>query len=69
MSKPYVSLAVDDAHQRHPPELEQVDLLTIHTGHLMIRIGQTNERNAFIRPVAFEGLKVIWPQSKNFNPA
>lgn len=54
MCKADAPLPVDDTVQRHPPELEQIDLLAVHLRDLVIRVGQADERNALVRPILFE---------------
>lgn len=59
MRKTNVPLFVDDAVQRHAPELEQVHLLTVHARHPVIGVRQTYEGNILVLPIAFEGLGIV----------
>lgn len=59
MRKSDVPLFIDDTVQRHAAQFEQVHLLSVHARHPVIRVGQTNERNLFVLPIAFEGLGIV----------
>ena len=55
MSKTDISFFIYHAAQRHAPQFEEVDLLPVQLCNTMIGIGQTNERDSFIRPILFKG--------------
>jgi hypothetical protein len=41
------SACIDDAIERHAPEFEDVDFLTILSRHFMIGVGQADDRGCF----------------------
>jgi len=54
MDVTHATFFIDNTIQRHASKLKQVDLLTIYPCHRMIGVGQANERDALILPIAFE---------------
>lgn len=69
MGEPQISLLVNDAVQGHAPEFEQVHLLPIQARHCMVRVGQTDERDAFILPITLEGFGVVRSHREDHRPA
>lgn len=69
MHIPDIPLHIHDAHQRQATLFEQVHLLTIHTRHTMIRIGQSHERNLLIVPKSFERFSIVWTHSNDLSLA
>ena len=64
-----IALLVNDAVQRHSTEFEQVHLLPIHLRNGMVGIGQADEGDAFIPPIALKRLVVIRTDRKNLHAA
>lgn len=54
MCKTDVPIFVDHAVQGHASHFEEVDLLTVHPCHAVIRVGQTDEGDVFILPILLE---------------
>lgn len=54
MGKTDVSILIDHAIQGHASQFEEVDLLAVQPRHAVIRVGQADERNTFVRPILFE---------------
>ena len=65
MCEAHVAFRIQHAVQRHPPQLEQVDLLSVHPGYSMVRVWQTHEGNLFIDPVALEGICIVGPYGQD----
>jgi len=63
------SVSIDDAIERHAPEFEDVDFLTIQSRHFMVGVCQPNEGDIFLVPVFFEGLKIIGTYSDDLRTA
>ena len=66
MYKPDIPPGIDDAIQRHPSQLEQVDFLPICAGNGMLRVGQADEGNPLILPVLTENRCGIGSHSQDF---
>ena len=65
MSKTDVPLRVNDTVKRHASHFEEVDLLTVHSGNPVVRVRQSGERDALIRPVLLERRRGIGPHSQD----
>jgi len=46
-----VSLAIDNAIQRHASQLEQVHFLPVDSGDAVVGIGKAGEGDVFLHPV------------------
>ena len=64
-----ISHAIHNAIQRHASQFKEVDFLTIHARHVMIGVGQADEGQAFIVPIAFEGFHIIGANGKDLGAA
>ena len=63
----HITFFIDDATQRHTTEFKQVDFLSIQFGDGMVGVGQTDKRDALVRPIASEFGLGIRTYSENLN--
>jgi len=63
------TLFIHDAAQRHPSPLEKIHLLPVHARRYMVIVGQTDEGDAFILPIALKRLRVVRTHRKNLGAA
>ena len=59
MRIPNDTVAIENRYQRHPSEFEQVDLLAVQKGDLMLRIWQSHKWKSFDPPVQTESCRSI----------
>lgn len=69
MGVPDEPLAIDDAIQRHAAQFEQVHLLFVNSGNAVVRIGQTDKGDVFLRPVLLKNRRGIGTNRQNFGAA
>lgn len=60
---------VHDAVERHAPQFEDVDFLTVSLRDGMIGVGQSDEWDVFFRPIFFERLRVVGSDRQNLRAA
>ena len=63
------AFGVDHGHERHAPQLEQVDLLPVETGDLMIWIRDPDEWNALRAPIPAKFAGAVRANGDHFYPA
>ena len=68
MRKAHVAFRIQHAVQRHPPQLEQVDILAVHPGYGMVRVRQAHEGNLFIDPITLEGIGIVGSHGQDLYP-
>ena len=61
------TVAIENGHQRHPPELEQVDLLAVEQSDPMPWIWQSNEWNPLGPPIQTKSCRSIRTDRNNLH--
>lgn len=69
MSKADLTVHIHNGHKRHASQLEQVDLLLVAQGDLVIRIGQADERQALCPPVQAKCTDSVGSNCQDFRAA
>ena len=69
MGKTDVAVRVDDAVQRHAAQFKKLHLLSVFLGNQVVRVRQTNKRNAFILPILLKGRQRIGANRQDFHTA
>jgi hypothetical protein len=62
-------LAIDNAIQRHAAQFEQVHLLFVNSGNAVVRIGQADKGDVFLRPILLKGRRGIGSNRQNLRTA
>jgi len=52
---------VYDHLSRHPPQLEQVDFLSVQLEHAGFWVGQANKGQVMLLPIGLKGFGIFWP--------
>lgn len=60
---------IHDSVERHAPQFEEVDLLTIQPGNRMSGVGQSDIRQVFVSPVASKRVGGVGADGENFRAA
>ena len=59
MRKTYHAMSIDDRNERHPSQLEYVDLLLVALRHCMTWIGQADKWKVLRAPIKPKGCRRI----------
>ena len=69
MCKADIALGIENAIQRHPSQLEQIDLLPVRPGDQVVRVGQAYKGDILILPVLPKHASLIGSDGQDFRAA
>lgn len=69
MRKADIAGRVDDTIQRHPSQLEKIDLLPVDPCHGMVRVRQAEKWDPLLGPIVLEGFRQIGTDCQDLRPA